>query len=176
MTTLTGKVDTDVVIINSLTLDDVRQVCQMNKYAANLCENHITLKSKFKFVKNRVNHVMNLIDNKLTGVLLQPEYEYEKFITFHSLMNNLNITEPVFDDDDDDSEDPVHPSMIFNNFIVTEIRCTSVDDYYTVVYGLNKFFVVNVYETSDVTTFYGNRKQMIEFLTQLYYNQLLLIV
>ena len=164
--------DTDVVIISNLTLDDVRHVCQMNRYASNLCENHITLNSKLKFVKNKVKHVMHLIDTKLTGVLLQPEYEYEKFITFHHLMNKLNITEP----DDDDSEDPDHPSIVFNNFLVTQLRCTVEDDQYSIIYGLNNHFRVRVYDNSDVTTFYGNRQQMIEFLTQLYYNQLLLIV
>lgn len=32
----TGIVDTDV-IINSLNLDDLRTICRMNQYAADLC-------------------------------------------------------------------------------------------------------------------------------------------
>ncbi len=166
MFSLTGNVDTDAIIMSSLSLDDVRRICQINQYAANLCTNH--LKSKFKYVKNKVTHVMNLIDSKVNGVLVQPDNEYETFATFHDLMNTLNITEPTFNEFEE------HPSMVYNTFVVIYLRCIPDDINYQIVYGLTA--EVDVYTESDITTFYGNKKQLIELLTQLYYNELILIL
>lgn len=166
---LTGNVDTDVTIINSLNLDDLRNICRMNQYAANLCENHITLKSRIKLVKHKVSHLMDLINTKHLGIILQPMNESEPFITYHDLMNKINITEPANEEDDTD----LHPSNILNDYIIMSIRISKENNQYLLTYNLGQFLQ---YYDVDVTTFYANAQSLQEFLTHAYYNHLILNV
>ncbi len=86
MQTLTGNEDTDVKIINSLKLKDLRQICQLNNYAANLCENHIVLKNRIKNVKKIVNRILILVNERISGMVLTMNNEYQTFKVFNDLM------------------------------------------------------------------------------------------
>jgi hypothetical protein len=171
MNTLTGNEDVDVKIINSFNLEDLRRVCQMNQYTANLCENHITLKSRIKQTKQKVEHVLELINSRVSGVILQPNDETETFQSFHDLMNKINITEPASEDDPND----LHPSIIFNDFTVFNITIYKNLKNYKFVYQLGDLDLYGDSMSIDGTTFDGNENQLKEFLLHIYYNKLILI-
>ena len=160
MNTLTGNEDTDVVIINSLNLNDLRTICSSNQYANNLCKNHIILKSRFNRVKQKATHIMSLINDAYTGIILQPIY-MTKFFSFNDIMNNIKMEEQT---------DNLQPPNFYNDWKVTLIYVFEADDdYYGVQYGLDDL------DEMTFAMFYGNTNQMIEFLTQIYYNQLIIL-
>ena len=164
MTTLTGNEDTDVEIINSLNLDDLRSVCRTNQYASNLCQNHITLKSRINNIKKKVTNIMSLITDGYYMIILQPYYGI-KFRNFHKIMNNIEIIELASPEGD------LHPSNIFNNYKVELLRVFESDtNKYGIQYGLNDFYDM------DLTFFIGTEDQLVEFLTQIYYNKLILMI
>lgn len=165
MNTLTGNEDVDVKIINSFNLEDLRRVCQMNQYAANLCENHDILKHRIKQTKQKVEYVLGLINNRITGIVLQSNDETEIFQSFHDLMNKINITEP----------NDLHPSNVYNDYIVFNIKLYKNIKDYSLVYELGELNSYYDYYSHDLTTFYVNENQLKEFLLNIYYNQLILI-
>lgn len=170
MQTLTGNEDVDVAIINSFNLDDLRRICQLNQYTANLCENHIVLKMRIKEIKQKVRQILLLINNRVSGMIFQPNDESEIFQTFHDVMNKLDINEPANQDDPND----LHPSDIFNEYTVFNIKIYKIDGSYKFVYELGDLALYDDYRSVDVTTFMGNENQLQEFLLQLYYNRFIL--
>ena len=169
METLTNNQDTDVVIINSLNLQELRQVCQMNKYAANLCENHIILKNRIKNVKHIVNRVLDLIENRIMGLTLNMNNEEQTFKDFNDLMVSININ------DGEKEENNENPSSIYNNFIVFNLVIFKYGQSYIFKYYMGEDLYEN--EDKDITTFttYDHNK-LKEFLLNIYYNNMILVI
>lgn len=171
--TLTGNEDTDVMIINSLTLKELRNVCQINQYTSDLCANHIDLKSRFKNVKKIVNRIVNLIKNRVMGVTLNMNDEKEKFKVFNDLMIELGIS----DDADKEDEDEENPSNVFNQHIVFHLEIFKYGQGYILQYYMGRDLYDNQGFNEDKTVFSTfDVNQLQEFLLHLYYNQLILVI
>ena len=169
MDTLTGHQDTDVVIIDSLNLRELRQVCQMNKYAANLCENHIILKNRIKNVKHIVNRVLDLIEDRILGITLNMNNEKQTFKDFNDLMVSINI------DDGEKEENNENPSSIYNNFIVFNLKIFKYGEIYIFEYYMGE----DIYEieSKNIIVFSTNdNNKLKEFLLNIYYNNMILVI
>ena len=132
MNTLTGNEDVDVKIINTLDLHDLRHICQINLYVSNLCENHIDLKFKIKNVKNKVNHIISLINDKPFGIIIQPNNGNQNFKSFHDLMDNVNIKRERIDYMDDVT------LSVLDNYIVQYIKIFFVSGNYRFSYYISR--------------------------------------
>lgn len=155
---LTGNEDVDVKIMLSLTLSDIRLICQTSQYASKLCK-AMDLNRKFKTVNKKVDYILSLIDKREYGLKLQTEKEFEPFKMFNDIMLQINIIyyKPY-------SEVTVD-QVINDNVIYMDIG--HYDDYFI------------TYHTSDIDdpysiAFKATKTQLREFLLHLYYNDLML--
>lgn len=55
----TGNEDTNVKIIEKLSLSDRQSICQQDKYFNHLCNTNITLKNKLLMTNNKVDKIIN---------------------------------------------------------------------------------------------------------------------
>lgn len=168
--TLTGNEDTDAIIINSLNLQDLRNVCGINKYAADLCQNNIMLKYKIKSIKERVNKIMTLVKKyKDTGIIIQP-YEHMKFKFFNTLMKKINVEQSSESYDNYNDRQPDN----LNHYFIDNIRITYDTDHYNILYDLTQDRGYNPFISYDKLLFEATDISFKEFLTNLYYDNLIL--
>ena len=148
---LTGNEDVDITIISSLKLEDIRNMCQSSTYATKLC-NH--LNKKFRKVDKKVNYILDLLNKRKNGLKFNTFDEYEKLNTFNEIIKRIN-----------------------DNVLIDDL---TLDDYVTcidIIYHCEKycitFHLADIY-ICDQIELETSKSQLKEFLTHLYYNQLIL--
>ncbi len=167
---ITGTQDVDVKIFESFDLEDLRKICQVDPSINYLCKTHINLQNRMKNAIKKAEYIISLINNRVSGIILQPYHETEDFESFHQLMKSCHISEPPNEDDDTD----LHPSDIFNDFTVFNFNIYKSGLRYTLFYQLGHLGLYGDQSSIDVTSFYGTEHELKEFLLHLYYNNLVL--
>ena len=170
MNTLTGNTDTDVNIINSLTLQELRLFCRINSYSSDLCQNHIVLKSRMNHVKKKVDHLLNLINTRENGILLSMNDEYQTFKVFNDLMISIKIS-----DDAQPEDDEQNPSSVLNDHIVYTIQLYKYSQGYIFQYYLGRDLDAMDHFNEDRTIFSTYHiNSLKEFLLNIFYDELIL--
>ncbi|HSW76950.1 MAG TPA: hypothetical protein VLG50_07880 [Candidatus Saccharimonadales bacterium] len=166
---LTGIEDTNVKIIENLNLRELRQVCQTNKYILNLCQTNTMLKRKMNKVNKRVNRIMNILSTRddIIDIKLLLNNKNQTFNDFFNILNKLSILSFYVDGEtiyrDKTLEFFKKHEVININFNLDYISFPTY--YYD--YDVEDFSELNI-------TLSNNALQ--EFLTHIYYNQLILII
>jgi len=154
MQPLTGTTDTDVQIIKSLNLDDLRNFCQMNQSASNLCHTNIDLQMKIKSVKDKVNHILTL-----------KKYEIntnEKFLKFHLLLDHLHIST-------EDEYDEMLLTSTIDNYNIFGLLLIKKKLYH-LIFNIG-YWENDLYRQEETIKFECTKEQMREFLLHIYYDR-----
>jgi hypothetical protein len=152
MNNLTGTVDTDTTVLLLLPLVDIRNISLTNKYFSNLCHLKILNADKYIDTIRSVKNVIRQLNNN-KRYTLKSTASYNLFVP---LMKKINIeySKPY-----DNCYDSARLNIIIYHY---------VGDSYMMCYQLlntcDHIFVHRTYEC--------NKKNIIEFLTHIYYDKL----
>jgi len=148
-----------------LQLTDLRSFCQAHPRA---CANPV-IKNKLSYIYNEVNIFLDELNYHY--IIIQPP-TYLQFGILHNMMKHIGIYEPV----DEDDEENIHPSDIFNNYFVISITINKINNYtYTIRFEMDRkqLSPASNQLDFDVSTFYCQKLQLKEFLLQMYYDDLI---
>lgn len=156
MNSFTGNEDTDRLIFLSLNLSDSRKINAPNKYINGL------INDKIKMAKKNANDLFNRNRTIFIKTL-------EPINVFLELMNILKIL----------PNNQYPKSKAINNASTIVIQISKANRNDLNAFNKDGFTITYAYYNNDLkdrflgrNQYYGNKKQMIEFLTHLYYDQL----
>lgn len=162
---LTGQPDTDTRILLSLDLQEVRQFCQMNRYASNLCQNRSEIVNKLKLSRKKVESFINLVDHLKKPCILQPYSSvFKPFVDIFRLIEEIHEGYYVLQ--------ILNKELSFIDIISHNIN--KDDDTRYIIYFFEEI------EHNDGTAYkyfvdlFFNKKQLEEYLLHLFYNQLVI--
>jgi len=161
-------IDTDVTILSSLTLHDLRQMCQTNQHWSTFCKTNPILKRKMDMAKLKVEQVIDYIDKQI-NIVLQP-YDIIQFKQYHTLINRIgmhDVNEEESDSYEDIMDDYYSPLMtVYKN---------KDDQLYTCsFYCSDRKLLFDVYNAPpDITSFHATLPQLKEFLLHLIYDRMI---
>ncbi len=169
MNSLTGYVDTDLEIINHLNLNEFRLFCKTNLYNKNFCENNLILHNKFQYIKNKINKILSLMETRKNGIVILPSNEEDTVKTYYILAKQININDLYPD------EEPLNDVINRIAYAIRIFKTTEINKkhgIYTILIDIRD--TLEDYLPYDYQVLYASKQQLIEFLTQLYYNQLII--
>jgi hypothetical protein len=134
----TYNYDIDLEYLLLLNLNDLNNACATNKYTSNLCKNSIILKKKFKKINNKINKIINQVNQREFGIILQPNIEGQQFKSFLDIMFQYDMFQfdneyekvKIFDSDPRFNSIPVNYIIIIDDYIAQsyEIQYNIPDD------------------------------------------------
>jgi hypothetical protein len=170
----TGQRDTDVYILSQLSLQNLRQTCQINQYLSNLCQNDADLKFKIKLAQHQINQFLNILKQRQL-VILQPTSSQESFKSFRSILDYI-------DADIDLGDDTIETLDYYNRFFVYFLELLYIphsNQYFITFYLHTHWRDLELKDMFTVLSFHHfvyelNINQLNEFLLHLFYNQMVL--
>lgn len=165
MQSLTQNEDVDVKIINSLNLDDLRNVCSTNQYTSYLCNNHIDLKFKIKNIKDKVDETLKLINKTQFFIPTNGQ----NFGIFHQLLTNMKMA-PA----DEYIELLLNSEEIDTYTIYTMIiqKFSFIPNLYSIVFTIGET-TNSLYKNIETISYNGSEDEIKEFLLHIYYDEML---
>jgi hypothetical protein len=153
MATFTGNVDTDAHILSLLKLADLNNICATNKFLKHVCHSKIITDKYNKAVKDAVAYVNKIVDKHYT---IQTSEPFEVFLI---LMKITNILPDYY----------IIPKLVDNTSQLNIVIYPK--DEITKVFPIVYYFY-DEYDLIDTETYYGNKKNIINFLIHMYYDYL----
>lgn len=158
-TPLFGTIDNEIDIMLSLSLNELRQYCQINKHTNQLCKTNMVLNNKFKQINQRIEFLFKILEHKkFQGIWLNTIKEYDDYIIYKTLMNQLNFNDKYNS----------HVEKNYEDFEITKLQLfMNAHNEYVIEYNISNGYIEEIIYMS-VTIL-----QMKEFLLHLYYNNLI---
>lgn len=148
--------DTDIYIMLHLNLDDLRNYCYMNQQASKLCKTNVELKMKINRVKDKVDSIINIVDQKKYSILTNQEF---------------GVFKPLIKD--------LHPSDEYSEMLLDSLNIHDTTFHIDIVKIVNyhiMFFVGYLedeyYRNEEIIEVECNLDQLREFLLHIYYDKL----
>ena len=118
----TGVTDTDVKILSSLSLADLRRACQTNQYLTHICQTNALIKNKIEDTKRKVDNIINYLNKANKSITLQP-YNIITFDNYHALLDMSHMRDVSLDDYEDEDIDD-YDKTIMDRFYIKLITIT----------------------------------------------------
>lgn len=155
METLIQDINTDVIL--SLSLNELRNYCQMNKNTYHFCKTNGLLNDKFKYINHKINDIIQIVSHRDNqDFYINTIIEYDFFDHYKKLMDQLQFK-----------------SFSYNPQHVDDYQIIKMIIGPTTTGFVFNYVLINDEDDEKEYTAFSTLSQTKEFLLQLYFDQLI---
>lgn len=101
----TKNTDTNNIILNQLSLENLQSYCISSKYANNLCKNNKFVQNNLKRLDVKIDKIIAFVEKVSSGYYLTPSSDNIEIIDIFNLVNYLGVEiDEVYDDYNKEAE------------------------------------------------------------------------